>query len=568
MVVALGAAERRAQPHARGVANAVGEVDRAVLLRLRAALLGRLQQSVVAGGDALRVRRAGQQVAGQLLGGEAVEGQVGVPGSDHPVAVAPHRARVVAVVPDAVGVAHEVEPEERHPLAEVRGGEQAVDLALVGVGAGVLLEGARLLRGGRQADEIEAQPAQQLGAARLGRRREPSLLDPRQHERVDRGSAPAAARGGGRSAHRRQVGPVRLVPGALRDPAPQRRDLLRPEPCAPALRERHAALLVGVLDAGQERAALRDARHDRHRAGRERALGDLLAVEPQAGLACVLVGPVAGEAALGQDRPHVAVVAQVAGVARPRARAGFEHRGARLGDLDRHTDGPGRAGLDPSAQRLDLGGGERLCLLRHAVLGVAARDLLVQQARGGIARDHDVAGVAPFAEERFAVEAQERLALARTVAADARRREDRQHLTHEVRSGLDGGEARGDGAAERERRHERHDERNGEPGASRHKSAAILHAVVASRRQIQLRVDAQPRAAQVNVAVVGAGPAGSLLGYHLARSGARVTVFDPSHPREKPCGRAHRQGALAPARGAARRPAPRPLGGGMPLRVG
>jgi len=40
----------------------------------------------------------------------------------------------------------------------------------------------------------------------------------------------------------------------------------------------------------------------------------------------------------------------------------------------------------------------------------------------------------------------------------------------------------------------------------------------------------------VKVAVVGAGPGGSLAAYHLAREGARVTVFDPSHPREKPCG--------------------------------
>jgi len=40
----------------------------------------------------------------------------------------------------------------------------------------------------------------------------------------------------------------------------------------------------------------------------------------------------------------------------------------------------------------------------------------------------------------------------------------------------------------------------------------------------------------VKVAVVGAGPAGSMLACHLARAGASVTVFDPSHPREKPCG--------------------------------
>jgi flavin-dependent dehydrogenase len=40
----------------------------------------------------------------------------------------------------------------------------------------------------------------------------------------------------------------------------------------------------------------------------------------------------------------------------------------------------------------------------------------------------------------------------------------------------------------------------------------------------------------VKVAVVGAGPSGSLLAWRLARDGADVTIFDPSHPREKPCG--------------------------------
>jgi geranylgeranyl reductase family protein len=40
----------------------------------------------------------------------------------------------------------------------------------------------------------------------------------------------------------------------------------------------------------------------------------------------------------------------------------------------------------------------------------------------------------------------------------------------------------------------------------------------------------------VDIAVVGAGPAGAWAAERLARSGARVTIFDPSHPREKPCG--------------------------------
>jgi geranylgeranyl reductase family protein len=39
-----------------------------------------------------------------------------------------------------------------------------------------------------------------------------------------------------------------------------------------------------------------------------------------------------------------------------------------------------------------------------------------------------------------------------------------------------------------------------------------------------------------DVAVVGAGPAGSLAAAMLAKRGARVALIDPSHPREKPCG--------------------------------
>jgi geranylgeranyl diphosphate/geranylgeranyl-bacteriochlorophyllide a reductase len=39
-----------------------------------------------------------------------------------------------------------------------------------------------------------------------------------------------------------------------------------------------------------------------------------------------------------------------------------------------------------------------------------------------------------------------------------------------------------------------------------------------------------------DVAIVGAGPGGSLLAYRLVRAGVAVTIFDASHPREKPCG--------------------------------
>lgn len=40
----------------------------------------------------------------------------------------------------------------------------------------------------------------------------------------------------------------------------------------------------------------------------------------------------------------------------------------------------------------------------------------------------------------------------------------------------------------------------------------------------------------MDVVVTGAGPAGAWTAWRLASAGARVLLFDPSHPREKPCG--------------------------------
>ncbi len=53
-----------------------------------------------------------------------------------------------------------------------------------------------------------------------------------------------------------------------------------------------------------------------------------------------------------------------------------------------------------------------------------------------------------------------------------------------------------------------------------------------------------------DVIVVGAGPAGAWAAYTLARAGARVTIVDASHPREKPCGGGVTGRALALVAGA------------------
>ena len=54
----------------------------------------------------------------------------------------------------------------------------------------------------------------------------------------------------------------------------------------------------------------------------------------------------------------------------------------------------------------------------------------------------------------------------------------------------------------------------------------------------------------LDVAIVGAGPAGCCAAYHLARAGARVTIIDGSHPREKSCGGGVTGRALALVAGA------------------
>jgi flavin-dependent dehydrogenase len=53
-----------------------------------------------------------------------------------------------------------------------------------------------------------------------------------------------------------------------------------------------------------------------------------------------------------------------------------------------------------------------------------------------------------------------------------------------------------------------------------------------------------------DVAVVGAGPAGAVAARDLALTGAQVTIFDGSHPREKPCGGGVTGRALDLVRGA------------------
>ncbi len=332
VVVALRAAQRGAEPHRR---RRVGAIDEHLVHRLvgiDAALLVGHRVAMEAGGDALRLGRVGQHVAGDLLDREAIEGHVGVERVDHPVAVLPDVATLVLLVAVGVGVAGEVEPRPGPALAVARRGEQAIDDALVG--AGLRVRGERVDLGGRrrQAGEVEGDAPQQRLAIGLGRRRQLLVIQPRENEPIDRRAHPGLARDGRqRRTHRLDVGPVlgnvggSGAPGrrgghhgARGDPAAQRRQLGVAQRIGV---ERHAVLAVEAEDAPHQQALLGVA-GDHHRPALA-ALGDVAgAVQPQP--AARLLGAVALVAVLLEQRLDVTREVDTRG---RRLRGGLDGRG-------------------------------------------------------------------------------------------------------------------------------------------------------------------------------------------------------------------------------------------------
>ena len=92
VIVAAPATHRHAQPDGGGGVEAVDDVLGLVLLGDRAALVVDHVVAVEAGGNQLLAGRVRQQVAGQLLDRETVEGHVAVERVDDPVAPMPHVA--------------------------------------------------------------------------------------------------------------------------------------------------------------------------------------------------------------------------------------------------------------------------------------------------------------------------------------------------------------------------------------------------------------------------------------------------------------------------------------------
>ena len=260
--VALRTGHRRAHPYREGRVGAIDDRGDAEFLVAGAAFVLGHRVPVEGGGDELVLRRVRQQVAGDLLDRESVEGQVAVDRPDHPIAITPDFAGLVAGITRAVGVAGEIEPLLRPVFAEGRLREERGDVVLIGLGRAVFHKGLDLAPGGRQSGEVDREAPRQGMAIGFGRGLEAFLLESGEEKSID-----LVHRSGVFShdrhlaLHRRIVGPMFLILPALCDPPADQVGLLGRE-TFPLFRRRHHFLIVLAEDAEEQLALIGFSRHE------------------------------------------------------------------------------------------------------------------------------------------------------------------------------------------------------------------------------------------------------------------------------------------------------------------
>ena len=307
VIVANGAAGGEAKPNGDGGVGAVDGVAEDEFFVDAAAFAGGDVAAVEAGGDFLIEGGVGEEVAGELPGGELVKGEVVIEGADDPVAVGPHAAFVVEVEAVGIGVAGGVEPVAAHVFAVALGFEEAGDEFFVGVGGGVGEEGVDFLEGGREAGEVEGDAADEGFFGSFGGGGEIVFgefgLDEVVYWISDFGFWISDL--GRLQFDWRFEAPVFLVFGAFVDPAFEGFDLRGGEFFV-GFGWGHDFVLVGGEGAVDDGAGLGVAGFDGESAV-DGGVGAFGSVEAEVGLAFFGVEAVAGEAVVGEDGADVAV---------------------------------------------------------------------------------------------------------------------------------------------------------------------------------------------------------------------------------------------------------------------
>ena len=244
VIVTAGASKGESEKRRADCIDGIGLPFHAILLGVICELNGEGAEREQAGADAavevvallfgqvlcafeVEAGGPGFLVGGDLLPNEGIVRLVVVERRNDVIAVAPGGdVEVVGLEAGGVGVANQVQPVAAPTLSITGGREQAIDQFLVGVFRGVVDELGDLLRGGRQAVQIEIGAAGEHGA--IGGRgwAKAFLVEPGEDEGVDRvayprgifhcwnrradrlAERPPGGRGGGRFEARARVDPV------------------------------------------------------------------------------------------------------------------------------------------------------------------------------------------------------------------------------------------------------------------------------------------------------------------------------------------------------------------------
>ena len=316
MIVAATALEGEAEEGGAEGGHAVVDVIDAVFLLDGAALGFLWVEAVESGGEDLIVGRVRQEIAGELIGNEFVPAEIFVEGLDDPVAPRPHLALAVHLEAVAIGVAGDIEPVGGHTFAVAGGSEEAIDDLGQGVGRAIGEKRIDFREGRREAGEVEGKPANKGGAVGCGLGCEFAAGEPVEREPVDGRRRERRERGGlgfevwdlgGRSGHggERLEGPVVLKGCTLVDPALEDGDFRRREAADFCVGRRHHFLRVGAGDA-EDDFALRASAGDDYGRAILFTEGSLAGIEAEFAFAAALIGAVAMEALVREDRPHLA----------------------------------------------------------------------------------------------------------------------------------------------------------------------------------------------------------------------------------------------------------------------
>ena len=279
--------------------RAIFGIDFGVLVFDDARLVGAHAAADEARGNALVERRAGQQIARELFGGEAVIRNVAVVSLDHPVAIRPDLPIIIDVDTMRVAVPRHVQPVTRALLAIVRRGEIAIHHVFIGRGRLVFQIQIQFGGRGRQTGQIERHAANQ--SPPVGGRGGFQALRFQfgQNKTVNWTSHPR------RVPHRRRrhgngrlVDPLFFPLRAFLNPGLQLRHLGGRQAFVRRLR-RHAPGRVCGADALEQQTFGRFAGYD-HGAVRAGLEGRILPVQAQTGHAGSGIGPVALEAVVGE----------------------------------------------------------------------------------------------------------------------------------------------------------------------------------------------------------------------------------------------------------------------------